>query len=126
MGIFDIFKRKEMDMQTTVQAPRNEVEQTTSVVQNTVPADITNDFVMDVEDVFYITGRGTVVTGRVLRGRININDMVIIKETGVSTTVTGIEKFRSSLDYAEEGDVAGVLLGEISREEISRGMHLVK
>ena len=85
-------------------------------------------FLMSIEDVFTITGRGTVVTGRVERGQLKLNDeveIVGIKPTQ-KTVVTGIEMFRKQLDYAEAGDNAGVLLRGISREEVERGQVLAK
>ena len=85
-------------------------------------------FLMSIEDVFTITGRGTVVTGRVERGMLKLNDEVEIvglKPTK-KTVVTGIEMFRKQLDYAEAGDNAGVLLRGISREEVERGQVLAK
>ena len=85
-------------------------------------------FLMSIEDVFTITGRGTVVTGRVERGQLKLNDeveIVGIKPTK-KTVVTGIEMFRKQLDYAEAGDNAGVLLRGISREEVERGQVLAK
>ena len=85
-------------------------------------------FLMSIEDVFTITGRGTVVTGRVERGQLKLNDEVEIvglKDTK-KTVVTGIEMFRKQLDYAEAGDNAGVLLRGISREEVERGQVLSK
>ena len=85
-------------------------------------------FLMSIEDVFTITGRGTVVTGRVERGMLKLNDeveIVGIKPTR-KTVVTGIEMFRKQLDYAEAGDNAGVLLRGISREEVERGQVLAK
>ena len=85
-------------------------------------------FLMSIEDVFTITGRGTVVTGRVERGMLKLNDeveIVGIKETK-KTVVTGIEMFRKQLDFAEAGDNAGVLLRGISREEVERGQVLAK
>jgi elongation factor Tu len=85
-------------------------------------------FLMSIEDVFTITGRGTVVTGRVERGQLKLNDeveIVGIKDTR-KTVVTGIEMFRKQLDYAEAGDNAGVLLRGISREEVERGQVLAK
>ena len=85
-------------------------------------------FLMSIEDVFTITGRGTVVTGRVERGQLKLNDEVEIvglKDTK-KTVVTGIEMFRKQLDYAEAGDNAGVLLRGISREEVERGQVLAK
>ena len=90
--------------------------------------DTDKPFLMPIEDVFTITGRGTVVTGRVERGQLKLNDeveIVGIKETK-KTVVTGIEMFRKQLDYAEAGDNAGVLLRGISREEVERGQVLVK
>ena len=90
--------------------------------------DTDKPFLMSIEDVFTISGRGTVVTGRVERGRLNLNDEVEIvglKDTR-KTVVTGIEMFRKSLDYAEAGDNAGVLLRGISREDVERGQVLAK
>ena len=85
-------------------------------------------FLMSIEDVFTITGRGTVVTGRVERGQLKLNDEVEIvglKDTK-KTVVTGIEMFRKQLDYAEAGDNAGVLLRGIDRSELERGQVLAK
>ncbi len=90
--------------------------------------DNTKPFLMSIEDVFTITGRGTVVTGRVERGQLKLNDeveIVGIKPTR-KTVVTGIEMFRKQLDYAEAGDNAGVLLRGISREDVERGQVLAK
>ncbi|MGB4985551.1 MAG: elongation factor Tu [Erysipelotrichaceae bacterium] len=85
-------------------------------------------FLMPVEDVFTITGRGTVATGRVERGQLNLNDkveIVGIKPTR-DTVVTGIEMFRKLLDYATAGDNIGALLRGVNREEIERGQVLAK
>ena len=85
-------------------------------------------FLMPVEDVFSITGRGTVATGRVERGVVKVGDVVEIigyHETK-STTVTGVEMFRKLLDQAEAGDNIGALLRGVSREEIQRGQVLAK
>ncbi len=90
--------------------------------------DNTKPFLMSIEDVFTITGRGTVVTGRVERGTLKLNDEVEIvglKPTK-KTVVTGIEMFRKQLDFAEAGDNAGVLLRGISREDVQRGQVLAK
>ncbi len=85
-------------------------------------------FLMSIEDVFTISGRGTVVTGRVERGKLNLNDEVEI--VGLHPTkksvVTGIEMFRKQLDFAEAGDNAGVLLRGINREDVERGQVLAK
>ncbi|MDO5569107.1 MAG: elongation factor Tu [bacterium] len=90
--------------------------------------DTAKPFLMSIEDVFTITGRGTVVTGRVERGQLKLNDEVEIvglKDTK-KTVVTGIEMFRKQLDFAEAGDNAGVLLRGISREDVERGQVLAK
>ena len=85
-------------------------------------------FLMPIEDVFTITGRGTVVTGRVERGSVKVGDQVEIigiKETQTSV-VTGVEMFRKLLDYAEAGDNIGVLLRGINRDQVQRGQVLAK
>ena len=90
--------------------------------------DVDKPFLMPVEDVFTITGRGTVATGRVERGQLNLNDeleIVGIKDTQ-KTVATGIEMFRKLLDYAESGDNIGVLLRGINRDQIQRGQVLAK
>ncbi len=86
-------------------------------------------FLMPVEDVFTITGRGTVATGRVERGRLNMSEeieIVGLKEETTKTVVTGIEMFRKLLDYAEAGDNVGVLLRGVQRTDIERGQVLCK
>jgi len=86
-------------------------------------------FLMPVEDVFTITGRGTVATGRVERGQIKLSDEVEIiglKEEKTKTVVTGIEMFRKLLDYAEAGDNIGALLRGVQRTDIERGQVLCK
>ena len=91
--------------------------------------DTDKPFMMPVEDVFSITGRGTVATGRVERGQIKVGDVVEITgftEEPKPTTVTGVEMFRKLLDYAEAGDNIGALLRGVAREEIQRGQVLAK
>ena len=86
-------------------------------------------FLMPVEDVFTITGRGTVATGRVERGQIKTGEEVEIvglKEEKTKTTVTGLEMFRKLLDYAEAGDNVGALLRGVQRTDIERGQVLAK
>ncbi len=86
-------------------------------------------FMMPVEDVFSITGRGTVATGRVERGQVKVGDVVDIvgiSEETKQTTVTGVEMFRKLLDYAEAGDNIGALLRGVAREDIQRGQVLSK
>jgi len=90
--------------------------------------DIDKPFLMPVEDVFSITGRGTVATGRVERGKVNVGDK--LERVGINETrevvVTGVEMFRKILDYAEAGENVGILLRGIKRDEIERGMVLAK
>ncbi|MUL42430.1 elongation factor Tu [Streptomonospora sp. PA3] len=91
--------------------------------------DIDKPFLMPIEDVFSITGRGTVVTGRVERGVINVNetvDIVGIKEDKQTTTVTGVEMFRKLLDQGQAGDNVGLLLRGTKREDVERGQVVIK
>jgi len=91
--------------------------------------DTDKEFMMPVEDVFSITGRGTVATGRVERGVLRVNDEVEIvglTEETKKTVCTGVEMFRKLLDYAEAGDNIGALLRGVSREDIERGQVLAK
>jgi elongation factor Tu len=89
---------------------------------------IDGDFIMPIEDVFSISGRGTVVTGRIERGVVNVGDeieIVGIKDTA-KTTCTGVEMFRKLLDRGEAGDNVGVLLRGTKRDEVERGQVLAK
>ncbi|ARK21522.1 MULTISPECIES: elongation factor Tu [Sporosarcina] len=91
--------------------------------------DTDKPFMMPIEDVFSITGRGTVATGRVERGVVKVGDVVDIiglTEEPKATTVTGVEMFRKLLDYAEAGDNIGALLRGVAREDIERGQVLAK
>ena len=84
---------------------------------------------MPVEDVFSITGRGTVVTGRIERGKIHTGEeieIIGIKEKAQKTTVTGVEMFRKILDEGQAGDNAGLLLRGIKREDVERGQVIIK
>ena len=101
-------------------------------VDNYVPnpeRDTDKPFMMPVEDVFSITGRGTVATGRVERGQVKVGDeveIVGIETETTKSTVTGVEMFRKLLDYAEAGDNIGALLRGVQREDIQRGQVLSK
>ena len=101
-------------------------------VDDYIPSPVRDDakpFLMPVEDVFTISGRGTVATGRVERGRLNMSEEVEIiglTEERKKTVVTGIEMFRKLLDFAEAGDNVGVLLRGVQRDEIERGQVLCK
>ena len=91
--------------------------------------EIDKPFLMPIEDVFTITGRGTVVTGRVERGKVKVSEeveIVGIKEKSMKTTVTGVEMFRKLLDYGEAGDNVGLLLRGIKREDVERGQVVIK
>ncbi len=93
------------------------------------PRDVDKDFLMPVEDVFSITGRGTVATGRIERGVINSNDNVEIigmQDEKLTSTVTGVEMFRKILDRGEAGDNVGLLLRGIEKTDIRRGMVIAK
>jgi elongation factor Tu len=86
-------------------------------------------FLMPVEDVFTITGRGTVVTGRVERGIVKVNEeveIVGIRPTVTKTTVTGVEMFRKLLDEGQAGDNVGLLIRGVKREDVERGQVVVK
>ena len=104
----------------------------TDAVDEYIPTPARNDelpFLMPVEDIFTITGRGTVATGRVERGRLNMGDeveLVGLHEETSKTVVTGIEMFRKILDYAEAGDNIGALLRGVQRTDIERGQVLCK
>ena len=107
------------------------VEELMEIVDDYIPTpvrDTDKPFLMPVEDVFTITGRGTVATGRVERGQVKVGDnveIVGIKDT-LTSVVTGVEMFRKLLDYAEAGDNIGVLLRGVSRDQIERGQVLAK
>jgi elongation factor Tu len=90
--------------------------------------EIDKPFLMPVEDVFSITGRGTVATGRIERGAVKVGDVVDIvgMNSAKQTTVTGVEMFRKLLDEGQAGDNVGLLLRGVAKEEIERGMVLAK
>jgi len=108
------------------------VEELMDAVDNFIPIPprmVDKDFLMPVEDVFSITGRGTVATGRIERGVINTGDPVDILgmgAVGLKSTITGVEMFRKILDRGEAGDNVGLLLRGIEKESIKRGMVIVK
>ena len=107
------------------------VEELMNIVDEYIPTparDTDKPFLMPIEDVFTITGRGTVVTGRVERGTVKVGDeveIVGIKDTQ-KTIVTGVEMFRKLLDFAEAGDNIGALLRGINRDQVQRGQVLAK
>lgn len=107
------------------------IEELMDAVDSYIPTPVRDNdkpFLMPVEDVFTITGRGTVATGRVERGMVKLNDtveIVGIKDT-ISSVVIGLEMFRKLLDFAEAGDNVGVLLRGIDRTQVQRGQVLAK
>ncbi|MBQ9900575.1 MAG: elongation factor Tu, partial [Acholeplasmatales bacterium] len=107
------------------------VEELMDTVDEYIPTPVRDNakpFLLPIEDVFTITGRGTVVTGRVERGQVKVGDsveIVGIKDT-LTSVVTGVEMFRKLLDYAEAGDNIGVLLRGIDRDQVQRGQVLAK
>jgi elongation factor Tu len=107
------------------------VEELMDIVDEYIPTPVRDNakpFLLPIEDVFTITGRGTVVTGRVERGQVKVGDaveIVGIKDT-LTSVVTGVEMFRKLLDYAEAGDNIGVLLRGIDRDQVQRGQVLAK
>ena len=109
----------------------SKIEELMATVDEYIPTPVRDNdkpFLMPIEDVFTITGRGTVVTGRVERGSVKVGDnveIIGIKETQ-SSVVTGVEMFRKLLDYAEAGDNIGVLLRGINRDQVQRGQVLAK
>ncbi|NMM29564.1 MAG: elongation factor Tu, partial [Cellulomonas sp.] len=108
------------------------IQELLDAIDESVPdpiRDVDKPFLMPIEDVFTITGRGTVVTGRVERGKLKVNEeveIVGIKEKAIKTTVTGVEMFRKLLDYAEAGENVGLLLRGTKREDVERGQVVVK
>ena len=110
---------------------KNSIIELMAAVDENIPQPerpVDKDFLMPIEDVFSISGRGTVVTGRVETGVVNVGDeveIVGIRETG-KTTVTGVEMFRKLLDRGEAGDNIGALVRGIGREDVERGQVLAK
>ena len=108
------------------------IEELMDAVDESIPdpvRDIEKPFLMPIEDVFTITGRGTVVTGKIERGVVNVNEemeIVGIKPKSFKTTITGVEMFRKLLDQGQAGDNVGLLLRGTKREEVERGQVVCK
>ncbi|MHA7962114.1 EF-Tu C-terminal domain-related protein, partial [Streptomyces sp. L500] len=108
------------------------VEDLMDAVDENIPQpqrDVDKPFLMPIEDVFTITGRGTVVTGRIERGILKVNetvDIIGIHPEKTTTTVTGIEMFRKLLDEGQAGENVGLLLRGIKREDVERGQCIIK
>ncbi len=117
------------DLSDPAYAPILELMENVDSYIPTPERDDAKPFLMPVEDTMTISGRGTVVTGRVERGRLNVNETVEIvglSDEKLSTVVTGIEMFRKTLDFAEAGDNIGALLRGITRDNVERGQVLCK
>lgn len=124
MGFFsNLFKKKtyEEELKSQAEMISKSTEANNSSFSNYVNS---GDFRFEIDDVFTITGRGTVVTGKVVSGSVSLNDIVYVN--GIQTMVTGIEMFRKRLDTATMGDNAGILLQGITRDQVSRGMFITK
>lgn len=125
-------KALESDSKDPEAAEYEPIRQLMAAVDDYIPAParaVDEPFLMAIEDVFTISGRGTVVTGRVERGRLSINEEVEIvglADEPRKTVATGIEMFRKTLDYAEAGDNAGILLRGINKEDVQRGQVICK
>ncbi len=110
---------------------KNSIKELVKAIDDFIPEpkrDVDKDFLMPIEDIFSIEGRGTVVTGRIERGMVKLNDeveIVGIKDT-TKTTVTGIEMFNKQLDEGQAGDNAGILLRGTKKEDVERGQVLAK
>ncbi len=125
----DALESASTDINSAEYAPVLELMQNVDEYIPTPARKADEDFLMPVEDVFSITGRGTVATGRVERGTVKVNDVVEIiglTEERRQTTITGVEMFRKLLDMAEAGDNIGALLRGIQKNEIERGQVLCK
>ncbi len=111
---------------------KNTIMELTAALDDYIPEperDLDKPFLMPVEDVFTITGRGTVATGRIEQGKVNVSDeveLVGIQPETSKTVVTGVEMFRKLLDYGQAGDNVGTLLRGMKREDIQRGQVLAK
>lgn len=122
MGLFDLlFGKREMDVSGSINKGEETVKRDESFLKvGTV------EFELEVEDVFTISGRGTVVTGTISKGSISVGDDVLIFNNGIRTQVVGIEMFRKQCEMAKEGDNVGIFLRDISRNDIERGFLIIK
>ncbi len=128
MGLFDLFKKKETDeLGNTIE---KETTDNNELGVNPINTDTDSAlFQMIVDDVFYIAGRGMVVTGVIKAGSIRTGDkIIIVSSTGErkETSVAGIEIFRKILDRAEAGDKVGILLKGVDRQDCDKGDMLIK
>lgn len=119
MGLFDFFKKKSIDEYSNATVQKE-------VIDKSVLDALPSGCIMIVDDVFCITGRGIIVTGTLLMDSVRLNDNLMIMESNKVVQVKAIEMFRKQLDYAQAGDNVGLLLSDISRDEIEAGYKLIK
>lgn len=111
---------------------KNAIEKLVNAMDEFIPVperDVDKDFSMDIESSFAIPGRGTVATGTITQGKVKVNeevDLIGLKRKPTRTTVIGVETFKKTLDHGEAGDNVGLLLRGLNRDDIARGMALVK
>lgn len=132
MGLFDFFK-KPKNMMEEYYEERNKREaanqQAEDFQYNPIGQQDFSEFRITVQDVFTITGRGTVITGQVESGEVRVGEELRIQRVNgqVGTTVvTGIEQFRKILDYAKQGDNVGILLRDVTKQDVGKGDVLIK
>ena len=123
MGLLDFLFGKK-DSGSVDQQLRNEAAMQHQ--EAVINENVNGAFQMNVEDVFTITGRGTVVTGRITSGKIGINESVVNRTSGQRYMVAGIEMFRKTAEYAQAGDNVGLLLRDADRESVCKGDILTK
>ena len=126
MGLFDFLKKPKTDMEQYYEARNASASFNPYDAQSVMDS---QTFCLTVQDVFSITGRGTVVTGQVESGSVNVGDEVIIRRqngTMTKSVVTGIEQFRKLLNYAQVGDNVGILLRGLSKNDIGQGDVITK
>ena len=117
MGIFNFFKKQDDFGKSLVEQEQQNKEKSEL---------LSKEFQMVIEDIFFITGRGIIVTGNITSGSVCLNDTLTIKETGIQTKVVGIEQFRKKCDIAQAGENVGVLLDGISKDCLKEGYTLIK
>lgn len=128
MGLFDFFKKPKTDLEQYYE-DRNRREREMRAAGESAQTAGGSDFQITVQDVFTITGRGTVITGRVEAGSVSVGDAVTLRRVDGSerqVIVAGIEMFRKMKDIAVAGENAGILLRQVERKEIGRGDVLLK
>ncbi|MBO5228765.1 MAG: hypothetical protein J6B39_07215 [Lachnospiraceae bacterium] len=131
MGLFDIFKKKKSDVEIYYEErqKRAAAEEALNNQYNSIGDNYQETFRITVQDVFTITGRGTVITGRVEAGAVHVGETVTLRRLNGATsnvTVTGIEQFRKICESAKAGENVGILLRGITRNDIGQGDVLVK